>query len=139
MKRFLLILAVVLSGAGSALAQHATADRGYYPQNYNGDVWMGVVVSTNEQTHEITLSFTKGSKTETFVGVPEKDYSVHERNGPVRPLKMSDIPVGRTIKVWYIPETRKVDGKKSTVNTIILIDVAANAHKGQTYFMAFDH
>jgi len=137
MKWPLLFLTLLLAGAGAALAQHGTAESGYYPEGYHGDVWTGVVVSANEQTREITLSYSKGEKTETFVGIPEKDYVVHEHGGSVRPLRMSDIPVGRTIKVWYIPTTKKVDGKKLTENTIIQIDIAANAHKRTTTFMAF--
>ena len=139
MKRCLQFLVLLLLGTGSVFAQRGTAENGYYPQGYSGAIWVGVVVSANEQTREITLSYTKGGKTETFVGVPEKDYMVHERNGPIRPLRMSNIPVGRILKVWYMEEEKKVDGKKVKVNTIILMDAVANAHKRQTFFMAFDH
>lgn len=65
-------------------------------------------MSANEQNREITLSYTKNGKSQTFIGVPEDGYLVHERNGPTRPLKMSDVPIGRTIKVWYMSETKKV-------------------------------
>jgi hypothetical protein len=50
---------------------------------------------------------------------------------------MSDISVGRTIKVWYITEAKKVGDSKVKVNTIFLIDAIANARAGQTYFKAF--
>jgi hypothetical protein len=120
------------------LAQHGTAENGYFPLGYQGDTWSGVVTSANEQTGEITLAYTKGGKSQTFVGVPEKGYLVHEHNGQTRPLKMSEIPIGRTLKVWYTPETSKVDGKKVTVNTIILIDALANAKQSRTDFKAFN-
>jgi hypothetical protein len=94
-------------------------------------------VSASEQTGEITLSYTKGGKSQTFVGVPEAGYLVHEHGGATRPLKMSDIPLGKIIKVWYIEETKKVGGSKVKVNTIFLIDAVANAKAGQTYFRAF--
>lgn len=102
---FLVIALLVL--ANSAFAQHGTAENGYYPTGYQGDTWTGEVVSANEQTHEITLLFTKNGKSENFVGIPEDGYLVHEHNGPTRPLKMSDIPIGRTVKVWYTPKNRE--------------------------------
>jgi hypothetical protein len=123
--------------ASAAFAQHGTADNGYYPSAYQGDTWTGVVVSASEQTGEMTLSYTKGGSSQTFVGVPEAGYLVHEHSGATRPLRISDIPVGKIIKVWYIPETRKAGGSKVKVNTIFLIDVVANAKAGQTYFKAF--
>jgi hypothetical protein len=123
--------------ASAASGQHGTAENGYYPSAYQGETWTGVVVSANEQTNEITLSYTKGGKSQTFVGVPESDYLVHEHGGATRPLKMSDVPVGKIIKVWYIAETEKVGGAKVKVNTIFLIDAIANAKGGRTYFKAF--
>jgi hypothetical protein len=137
MKRTLYFLILLLTLASSALAQHGTAENGYYPPGYNGDTWTGAILSANEQTSEITLSYTKGGKSQTFVGVPEEGYMVHEHNGQTRPLKMSDIPVGRTVKVWYTPATKKVDGKKVTVNIIFLIDAVANAKAGRSDFKAF--
>jgi len=121
----------------AAFGQHGTAENGYYPSGYQGDTWTGVVVSASEQTREITLSYTKRGKSQTFIGIPEAGYLVHEHSGATRPLKMSDIPVGKIIKVWYMEETKKVGGSKVKVNTIFLIDTVANAKAGQTYFKAF--
>jgi len=134
--RSLVIALLVL--VSPAFAQHGTAENGYYPSGYQGDTWTGSVVSANEQTREITLSYSKNGKSETFVGVPEDGYLVHEHNGPTRPLKMSDIPVGRIIKVWYKTETKKVDGRRVKVNTIFLIDAVANAKVGRGDFKAFN-
>jgi hypothetical protein len=137
MKGSLYLLISLFTIASFALPQHGTAENGYYPPGYNGDTWTGVIQSANDQTGEITLSYTKGGKSQTFVGVPEEGYMVHEHNGQTRLLKMSDIPVGRTVKVWYTPATKKVDGKKITVNIIFLIDAVANAKAGRTDFKAF--
>jgi hypothetical protein len=123
--------------ASAALGQHGTAENGYYPPGYQGDTWTGVVVSASEQTDEITLSYTKGGKSQTFIGAPEAGYLVHEHTGATRPLKMSDIPVGKIIKVWYMEETKKVGGSKVKVNTIFLIDAVANAKAGRTDFKGF--
>lgn len=132
------LLIAVLVLASSASAQHGTAENGYYPSGYQGDTWTGEVVAVNEQTHEITLTYAKKGKAQTFVGVPEDGYLVHEHNGPTRPLKMSDIPVGRTVKVWYMPGTKKIDGQKVKVNSIFLIDAVANAKPGRADFKAFN-
>ena len=105
--------------ASAALGQHGTAENGYYPAGYRGDTWTGVVVSASEQTGEITLSYTKGGKSQTFVGVPEAGYLVHEHSGATRPLKMSDIQVGKIITVWYLEETTKVGGGKVKVNNLL--------------------
>jgi hypothetical protein len=107
------------------------------PLDNQGDTWTGEVVSANEQTREITLSCTKKGKSQTFVGVPEDGYLVHEHHGLTGPLKMSDIPVGRTVKVWYIPATKTVDGQKVKVNSIFLIDAVANAKPSRVDFKAF--
>lgn len=108
MKSIRSLLIALFAFASSAFAQHGTADNGYYLPAYAGNTWTGVVVSANGQNREITLSYTKNGKSQTFIGVPEDGYLVHERNGPTRPLKMSDVPIGRTIKVWYMSETKKV-------------------------------
>lgn len=137
MKSIRSLLIALFAFASSAFAQHGTADNGYYPPAYAGDTWTGVVVFANEQNREITLSYTKNGKSQTFIGVPEDGYLVHERNGATRPLKMSDVLIGRTIKVWYMSETKKVDGHKVKVNTIFLIDAIANAKVSRMDFKAF--
>ncbi len=137
MKRLHFLPLALLVFVSAAFGQHGSAENGYYPSSYQGDTWTGVVVSASEQAGEITLSYTKGGKSQTFVGVPEAGYLVHEHSGATRPLKMSDIPVGKIIKVWYIEETKKVGGSKVKVNTIFLIDAVANAKAGRTDFKAF--
>ena|SRR5579862_10059019 len=137
MKRTFSLFVIFLAAAGVARAQKGTAVNGYYPQGYGGATWSGAVSSVNKDTREITLEYKKGDKVQTFVGVPTKDYSVKEHNGPERPLRMEDIPVGRVVKVWYMEKTTKVDGKKVSVNEIFEIDAVANATKGRLDFMAF--
>jgi len=139
--RYFQFLVGLLVFAGLSSAQHGTADNGYYPAGYHGDTWTGTVLSADQKTGEITLSCTKAGKTETFVGVPEAGYLVRERNGSVvatRPLRMTDIPIGKTIKVWYSPQTQKVDGSKVKVNSIFLIDIVGNVKPGQAYFKSFN-
>jgi hypothetical protein len=128
----------ILLMGGAVFAQKGIAPNGYYPAGYTGNTWTGVVSNVNEATGELTLTYTKGSKTETFVGVPEKEYVVAPKDGPERPLKLSDIHVGRTLTVFYTVETNKVDGKKVTVNTVININSIPNNRKEMTHMMAFN-
>jgi hypothetical protein len=118
-------------------AQHGSATNGYYPDTYAGDTWTGVVTSINDSTGEFTLTYTKGNKTETFVGIPENGYVVAPKNKPERPLKPSDIHVGTTVTVEYIPETKKIDGKKVTANTVININSIPNNIRRPMRFKAF--
>jgi len=91
-----------------------------------GDTWTGIVTNVNQSTLEITLPYTKGHKTQTFVGTPEKGYLIAPKNGPVRALRPSDIHVGRKLTVYYMSERKTVDGKEITVNTIVLIPSVRN-------------
>ena len=136
--RILSTLVVTLLIAAAVSAQHGTAKSGYFPARYNGDTWTGVVTNINETTGEFTLTYTKGDKVENFVGIPEEGYTVSPKNGPERPLKPSDIHVGRTLTVCYMPETKKVEGKKVTVNIVIFINTIPNVKIGATVFRAFD-
>jgi hypothetical protein len=124
-----------------ANAQHGQASTGYYPQGYSGDTWTGVVTAVNESTGEFTLTYTKGNKTQTFTGVPQEGYTVAPKHGsevgPERPLKPSDIHIGKTFTVLYIPVTNKVDGNKVTVNVVFYIDAIPNNKRGWNKFQAF--
>jgi hypothetical protein len=137
MKIVVTCLGILLTG-GALFAQHGTAPNGYYPAGYSGNTWTGVVSNVNEATGEFTLAYTKGNKTETFVGVPEEGYEVAPKDGPERPLKLSDIHVGRTMTVFYNALTNKVDGKKVTVNSVINISSIPNNRKEMTHFTAFN-
>ncbi len=131
------ILGILLIG-GAAFGQHGTAPNDYYPAGYTGNTWRGFVSGVNEETGEFTLTYTKGNKTETFVGVLEEGYVVAPKNGPERPLKLSDIPLGKSMTVFYNVVTNKVDGKKVTVNSVINIDSMRNCKKQMTHFTAFN-
>lgn len=109
---FLLVLGVV------ARAQHGEAPADYYPSGYSGDTWTGTVTFTSDETREIKLAYTNKDKTETFIGVLKDGYKVKMRDGSMRELKPSSIPVGDKIIVFYMPDTRKIDGKKIKVYEI---------------------
>jgi uncharacterized protein YdbL (DUF1318 family) len=109
-------LAVVFGGLLSprtTLAQRGTAESGYWPMGYNGDTWTGEVVAVNDDTREVTLRYTKGKKTQTFIGELVPGYKVRLKDGSTRELRVSEIGLGRRIKVYYMERTRMVNGKKS--------------------------
>jgi hypothetical protein len=132
------ILGILLIG-GAAFGQHGTAPDGFYPGGYTGNTWRGVVTGVNEETGEFTLTHTSGNKTETFVGVPEEGYILAPKDGPERPLKLSDIPLGKTMTVFYNVVTNKVNGKKVTVNSVINIDSMRNNKKQIMHFTPFNN
>jgi hypothetical protein len=49
-------------------AQRGKAPNGYYPSDFNGVMFTGRLESADADTQELTLAYTKGSKTERFVG-----------------------------------------------------------------------
>jgi hypothetical protein len=99
-------------------AQHGDAPADYYPPGYSGDTWTGIVASTSDETREIKLTYTNKDKTETFTGVLKDGYKIKMKDGSMRELKPSSIPVGDKIKIFYTVDTRKVDGKKVKVYEI---------------------
>ena len=107
-------------------AQHGTAENGYWPMGFVGDTWTGVVSATNDDTCEITLTFTKGDKTQTFTGVLQEGYRVKSNDGTPHVLKVSEIPLGTKLKVYYMPKEHKVEGRKVKYNEIIrLVNIKA--------------
>ena len=120
----LLILSVIFC-CGVALAQKGTAEPGYYPVGYHGDTWTGEVTAIDESANQITLTYRKGDKTETFVGTfTEKFVMTGMANNPTGTnLKAKDIPLGTRLTIYYIKKSKKVDGEKVKINEIIGIKV----------------
>jgi hypothetical protein len=104
------VVALFLSAA--APAQHGTAGNGYFPMGYAGDTWTGTVTDTNDETREIKLTYTKGDKTESFTGVLKTGLKAKRNDGSETEWKPSDIPIGTRIVVYYMAQTKKVEGQK---------------------------
>jgi hypothetical protein len=126
--------------------QKGTAGPGFYPQGYNGDTWTGEVTAADESKREITLTYTKGNKTEDFVAfVPDgsvgwmKDEqgdrviavwklnqknSNNNQNNGAQPqpahLNLPDL-LGKRIVVYYIHHEKKVNDQKVVQNEVIRI------------------
>jgi len=111
-KRALLTTMFLMSFCIAVFGQHGTAGDGYFPMGYSGDTWTGEVVSTNDTTREITLTYTNGKKSETFTGVLKDNFQVKMKDGSMKELNPSGIPKGARITVFYQAKTKKVDGNK---------------------------
>jgi hypothetical protein len=127
MRSVLPAIAIALLFTSIACAQHGTAPSGYYPFGYHGDTWTGTVLATNNVTHEITLTFTKKDKTETFIGVFPDNNLIIMQDGSTRILRPSDIPLNTRIEVFYVWKTKKVNGAKVTYNEIFQINLAPDS------------
>jgi hypothetical protein len=112
MRKAVLVVGFLFLAGTLAQAQHGTASPGYYPPGYSGDTWTGTVTSVNDQTREIALTYTNNDKTESFTGILQAGYKVKLKDGTTKELKPSDIPISTRLIVYYITETKKMDGKK---------------------------
>ena len=140
MKSWIVAVILLLSFQGVLLGQYGTAENGYYPKGYIGDTFTGEVVSTDDQAREVTLTHTnpKSGKTETFSGVLEEGYTVKLKDGTLHELMPSKIRPGAHLKVYYTATGKKVAGKKTTVNTIFLIDGTPNERVHLLFFRPFN-
>jgi hypothetical protein len=114
MRTFVLLTLTVVPGIGVASAQHGTAGFGYYPLGYHGDIFTGQVIAVNDATREITLRYQKKDKTQTFVGTLQAGYKLKRKDGTEGEVKVSEIPIGMRLTVYYMPKSEKVNGKRTT-------------------------
>jgi len=123
MNKFAFTFCLVLILLSRARAQHGSAADGYYPFGYAGDTWSGEVTSMNDDTREITLTYNKGSKTETFTGVLQVGYKVKLKDGTSHELKASEVLKGTHLMIFYMPKTKKDGDKKVKYYEIFRIQV----------------
>ncbi len=102
-----------------ALAQHGVAPNGYYPRDYNGDIFSGTVTHTGDDT--VILTFTNGTKEETFEGHLQNGCAVPRADGSNRPMTARDIPLNSKIRAFYVVHKVKTNGEKHSENEIIAI------------------
>lgn len=124
MKRALLASLAILSLASIVYSQKRST--------FMGSAFQGVVVSSNEATREITITYTdqEKNKTETFVGVLKPGYQVTLRDGTRRELQMSEIKPGARIMVFYKEKTEDVAGKKVKIATIHSVQLLGSDEYG---------
>jgi 3D (Asp-Asp-Asp) domain-containing protein len=117
-RKVLLAVTVVLLLTTAVWPQHGSAPPGYYPPTYSGDTWTGTVSAVDDQMREITLTYTKNSKTQTFTGVLKAGLKGKRQDGTEIEVKPSDFPIGSRLLVYYTEETKKVQGQKIKTNEI---------------------
>lgn len=111
---------IVICLSAISLGQYRDAPNGYYPDNYMGATFIGEITDVNES--QLTLTYTKKNKVETFTGRFEAPCSVPLKNG--RAMKTSELPKGTVLTAFFITNTKKVNGQKEKENVVIAISVA---------------
>ena len=124
MRKLLLVLGTLIISASMSLGQKGTAEPDYYPMNYTGDTWTGVVTAVNEDTRELTLTYKKKDKEESFVGVLPKGYTHKMADGTEREIKLADL-MGTQLRVYYMSKTKKVKDQKIKYNDVFKIKILA--------------
>jgi hypothetical protein len=121
MTKLALTLTFVFAAACAAAAQKGTAEPDYYPMGFNGDTWTGVVTEVSEDTREFTLTYKKGEKEQSFVGILAKPYIVKMKDGRDHDVKMEELK-GLRIRAYYIAKSQKDgSGAKVKVNQVFKI------------------
>jgi hypothetical protein len=133
-KRLLTLFALVTFQA-AANAQEGKAPTGWYPEGFKGHTFTGVLQSVDESTHHIRLTHASGYKTDVFVGALVKGYTTHLPDGTTRLLKVSDLPIGEHLTVYYMGEAKGSGWRK--VHKVFLIEGYPNLNVGNTSFMTF--
>ena len=138
---------ILLFCSSAGAAQKGTAESGFYPFGYNGDTWTGVVTAANDDKREITLTYTKGDKTQTFVAVVPDGYvgwmkdesgdrvitvwpkGKNDKPPKVEPLhlNLADL-TDRRLMVYYMAQESKVGDQKVKINQVIRIKILPKAN-----------
>jgi hypothetical protein len=124
MRNLFLLAWIVAISAAVSFGQKGTAEPDYYPQNYSGDTWTGIVTAVNEETREFTLTFKRKDKEDTFVGVLPKGFTHKMADGTDREIKLPDL-MGMQLRVYYMSKTRKVNDQKIKYNEVFKLKMLA--------------
>ncbi len=107
----LMIVSVLILSAAFAVGQRGT-ESGFGPIGWSGDIFTGVLTGADDGTRELTLTYMKGDKTETFTGTLQPGYKIAFEDGSVREVKPSEFPTGSKMTVYFTAKQKKVDGQK---------------------------
>jgi hypothetical protein len=110
-----------------AAGQYGTAPNNYYPDQYNGSTFTGVLTETKDD--KITLTYTKGGKTDLFTGRFEAGCSVPTADKSHPKMTPSDIPKGTAMTAFFNTSTKKIEQQKVKENVVLAI--AFNVWQGQ--------
>jgi hypothetical protein len=118
----LVILALGATAPWISSAQKGTAPEGFYPGNYHGDTFSGEVIKVDD-AKTLTLQYTQGKKTETFVGTIEAPCKgpTKANSHEFKELSLSSIPAGTVLTAFYNLEKKKEGDTKKIENVILAI------------------
>jgi len=124
MSKYLRVVLIVFIFSPLLKAQKGTAPNGYYPGEYQGAIFTGSLEAVTAENQEMTLVYTKGSKTERFVGRLESKCGWKDKTGTAHEFEAPDIPKGTVLTAFYITETKKSGGQKTKENLVFAISYA---------------
>ena len=117
MRSFPYLLVLLLFSCESvAFGQYGIAPNGYYPPNYDGNIFTGRVTAVDEVSEEITISFENGKSTETFVAHLQQACAVPSKDG--KPMTALDVPIGTDVTAYF--QTVRKEGNSSKKENSIL-------------------
>jgi hypothetical protein len=117
MRTCLCLLLALLLCESTSFGQYGIAPNGYYPSNYNGDIYSGKVTSVDEASGQITVSSEKKPPPEIFVGRLQEPCAVPSKDG--NPMSAADLPIGTDVTVFFETKVRK-DGDTSVKENSIV-------------------
>jgi hypothetical protein len=96
MKRLFIVLACLLLCSEMSTAQKGAADPDYYPLGFSGNTWTGEVTAVYNEHRTLTLTYTNGGKSQTFVAsMPDAPY---ERGRDAHNFRVIDFPYDKESK-----------------------------------------
>src|SRR6185312_5270881 len=104
----LFCLVALISTIGAA--QKGSAPNGYYPPSYGGLTFTGEVTAINEQDQTLTLTYTHGNKSETFVGRLQAPCAVNGKGGARKAITVANLAPGTELTAYYSEISKKVNG-----------------------------
>jgi hypothetical protein len=135
-----LLAVAIFFSSESASAQKSTAKAGYFPPCYSGDIFTGTLSAVDDSRSEIVLTYTdsRPNRVENLQGEIDEEYTVQSRTNPTpHHLRPSELTLGKSYSAYYCTLPKKVNGKKSTINSIFLIDGVPNIAAHYARYMAF--
>jgi hypothetical protein len=100
-----------------AFGQYGTAPNGYYPPNFDGNIFSGRVTAIDDASGQITISFENDSKSVTFVGRLQAPCAVPSKDG--KQMAAMDLPIGTNVTVFFQTNVRKDGNAVVKENSII--------------------
>ena len=100
-------------------AQLRHAPTGYYPPDFGGDMFSGVV--TSAQGDELTLTFENGKKKQMFVGRFAAKCHLPVNGGSTQAMTAENLPIGTQMSAMFRSRTTSSGGQKHKENEIIAV------------------